>query len=73
MKIAESTNWKAVGLKLDDPIQEASEQMSKVRPRSLPVVDDQGATFGALADADPGTVSRGERRQCLVPRSNSAL
>jgi len=73
VRIAEIMNWKAISLKPDDPIQEAAELMSKDRLGGLPVVDDQGATFGALADADPGTVSRGERRQCLVPRLNSAL
>ena len=69
MKIAESTNWKAVGLNLDDPIQEAAEQMSKSRPGSLLVADDQGAMFGTLTDADLGTVSRSDLTSILAAES----
>jgi CBS domain-containing protein len=69
VKIAEIMNWKAISLKPADPIQEVAELMSKGRPGSLPVVDDQGATFGALADADPGTVSHGDLISVLAAES----
>jgi predicted transcriptional regulator len=69
VKIAEIMNWKAISLKPDDPIKGAAEPMSKGRPGGLPVVDDQGATFGALADADLGTVSRGDLTSVLAAES----
>ena len=69
MKIADIMNWRPTSLKPDDPIQEAAELMSKDRPGSPPAVDDQGATFGALADADLLTVSCGELIRVLAAES----
>jgi len=69
VRIAEIMNWKAISLKPDDRIQEAAELMSKDRPGGLPVVDDQGATFGAPAEADLGTVSHGDLISVLPAQS----
>jgi hypothetical protein len=69
VKIAAIMNWKAISLKSDDPIQQAAEFVSKGRPGSRPVVDDRRASFGALVDADLGTVSRGDLISVLTAES----